>query len=228
MKVFKVGDIVTFKDQYDPGCTGDDYPHLFPSSCKGCAGVITAVLPDTVDSREKSRKMYNHDDYLYEVKITSNDPAFNQRLRRARWHGSCFKEYGTEPNVLLYRKDTRVLVKRIPGVSDWRENYSPCGVIRDDVYTRNKDNFCIIVKDLPDKNETTTFYVGDEDVEPLETVQKSPSVEKQLSKIDDFISKCEELDTPPEPQVSKKPIIMVSIKEVKITIPKTVLPTIKI
>ncbi|MDO4465588.1 MAG: hypothetical protein Q4C49_01100 [Bacillota bacterium] len=228
MKVFQVGDIVTFKDQYDPGCTGDDYPHLFPGSCKGAAGVIIEVHPDRVDPQEKHKKMYNHDDYLYEVEVTvTNNPGFFKGLHRAKWHGSCFKEYGTVPNVLLYRKDTRVLIRRIPGVCDWRENYSPYGVIVHDVYTLNSDNFYINVKDLRNEDRITSFCVGAGDVEPA-AVQKSPSVEERLSKIDDFISRCEELDTPPEPQVSKKVTIRVSVNEVKITIPKTVLPTIKI
>lgn len=231
MKIFKVGDTVTLKDRYDPGCTGEDYPNLLPSSCLGAVGVVTGVCSDALAIQEKRKKMYNNDDYLYEVEIKStNNPDFLEALRRARWHGSCFKEY--DPDALLYKKGTQVTVKSVPGVPDWRKRYSPFGVIKDNVYMRNADDFAIIVKDLPDEDDTTTtFYVGSEDIEPFERIKKSHPVEEKLntpSEIDDFLPISEKLDTPPEPQVSKKPIITVRIEEVKITIPKTVLPKIRI
>lgn len=230
MRIFKVGDTVTLKDRYDPGCSGDDYPGLFPASCRGAVGVVTAVLSGAVNTQEKRTKMYNDDDRFYEVEIKStNNPDFNEALRHARWHGTCFKEY--DPDALLYKKGTQVVVKRIPGVPDWRERYSPFGVIKDDVYMRKKDNFAITVKDIPDEGETTTFYVGSEDIDLLERVKKSHSEEKRSyapSEIDGFLPIAEKLDTPPEPQVSKKPIITVRVEEVKITIPKTVLPIIRI
>lgn len=85
--LFKVGDVVTIKDQYDERMNGKDYPFVFIDKMRLRYGneklIVVAVKPfnSYVDQYKKCR-MYNNDAFYY---CLSDEDKWT-------WHSSMFVE----------------------------------------------------------------------------------------------------------------------------------------